>query len=216
VIDLSFLVTGARVEPHAAVPTLMFGLAIAARGAEPIESIALRCQIRIEPQRRAYGPAEADRLGELFGDPPRWGDTLKSFLWTHVATMVPGFTGETRIELPVPCSYDLEVAASKYLHGLDDGDIPTLFLFSGSVFVRAPTGLRVAQVPWDRESTYRLPVRLWRELMDAYFPGQGWLRLRRETLDGLGRVKARRALATWDDVIAALLRDAGEPPGGSS
>jgi Family of unknown function (DUF6084) len=208
--QLSFKVVGGRVEPYAAVPTLLFSLAIEQRGGEPVESIGLRCQIRIEPQKRRYTRVEEERLLELFGETPRWGDTLKPFLWTHVSTVVPGFSGSTVVDLPVACSYDLEVAAAKYFHALADGEIPTLFLFSGTVFVRGPAGLRVHQVPWDKEAPYRLPVRVWRELMDAYFPQSGWLRLHRDTLDGLSRVKARRALATWDDVVTALLRDAGE------
>jgi hypothetical protein len=199
---IGFRVTGARAEPYAAAPTLIFELGVEA-GA--VESIALRCQIRIEPRRRRYTPAEEQQLVELFGATPRWGDTLKPFLWTHVATVVPGFTGTTQVELPVPCSYDLDVAAAKYFHGLEDGEIPLLFLFSGTVFARGPNGLSAAQIPWDREASYRLPVPVWRAVMDAYFPNSGWLRLRRETLDALTRVKARRALPTWDDVIAVLL-----------
>jgi hypothetical protein len=200
------------VEPFAAVPTIVFDLAIDDNGeGAPIESIALRCQIRIEPQRRRYTRDEEERLLELFGETPRWGDTLKPFLWTHVTTVVPGFTGRTTVQLPVPCTYDLDVAAAKYFHGLEEGEIPALFLFSGTVFARGPAGLRVHQVPWDKEAPYRLPVRVWREMMDAYYPSSGWLRLRRDTLDALGRVKARSALATWDDVILALLRDHEEP-----
>ena len=208
--DLQFKVVSGRAEPYAAVPTLMFALAIDQAGGDPVESIGLRCQIRIQPQKRRYTCTEEERLLELFGETPRWGDTLKPFLWTHVSTVVPGFAGSTVVDLPVPCSYDLEVAAAKYFHALDDGDIPTLFLFSGTVFVRSPAGLRVQQVPWEKEASYGLPVGVWRALMDAYFPQSGWLRLRRDTLDGLTRVKARRALATWDDVVTALLRDAGE------
>src|SRR5262249_33564483 len=155
------------VEPYAAVPTLMFGLHIEDGGEAPIESISLRCQIRIEPMRRRYSPDEERRLVELFGETPRWGDTLKPFLWTHVSMVVPGFTAQTNIAMPVACTYDLDVAAAKYFHGLDDGEIPALFLFSGTVFARGPAGLRTVQVPWDKESPYRLPVRLWREMMDA-------------------------------------------------
>jgi hypothetical protein len=206
--DLAFRVTGARAEPFAAAPTLVFGLAVSAR--QPIESIALRCQLRIEPQRRRYTAAEEERLIELFGESPRWGDTLKPFLWTHVATVVPAFRGETVVELPVPCSYDLEVAAAKYFHALDDDAIPTLFLFSGTVFVAGAAGLRVLPVAWHHEAPFRLPVAVWRRLMDDYFPQGGWLRLRRDTIDALGRFKARRALALWDDVMTTLLRDAGE------
>jgi hypothetical protein len=209
---LAFRVTDARVEQHAAVPTLLFGLAIEKMAGEPVESLALRCQIRIEPQRRSYTRTEEERLTELFGEPPRWGETLRPFLWTHVSTVVSGFTANTSIDLPVPVSYDLEVAAGKYFHGLEDGGIPVLFLFSGTLFVRGSEGLRAEQVPWDKESSFRLPVPLWRQLMDAYFPGSGWLRLRRDTLDMLQRAKVRRALATWDDVVVALMRDAGEVP----
>jgi hypothetical protein len=205
VTNLAFRVTDVRVEPHAAVPTLLFLLVVEEVAGDVVESIALRCQIRIEPQRRRYTRVEEERLLELFGETPRWGDTLRPFLWTHVSTIVPGFAGATAIELPVPVSYDLEVAASKYFHAL--------FLFSGTLFIRGPDGLRVQQVPWDREASFRLPVRVWRGLMDTYFPGSGWLRLRRDTLDGLQRIKVRRALATWDDVVVALLKEAGEPPG---
>src|SRR5262249_62048853 len=138
------------------------------------------------------------------------GRTLKPFLWTHVTPMLPGFTGHTDVELPIPCSYDFEVAAAKYLHALGDGEIPLIFLFSGTVFARGDGGLRVTQIPWDREARWGLPVQLWRDLMDLYFPNAGWLRLSRDTLDALVRYKARHALASWDDVIGARLRRAGE------
>jgi len=206
-IELGFRITGARAEPFAATPTLMFGLAVTERGGETIESIALRCQIRIEPQRRRYTAAEESHLVELLGETPRWGDTLKPFLWTYTSTMVPGFRGEAAVDLPVPCTYDLEVAAAKYFHALEVDTIPTLFLFSGTVFVRGAGGLRVQPVPWDKDATFRLPVSVWRGLMDNYFPSSGWLRLHRDSLDALTRFKAQRALATWDDVVKALLEE---------
>jgi hypothetical protein len=209
--EITFTVTEAAPVPYAAAPTLVFRLHLEAPAGDTIHSIALRCQIRIEPQRRRYTPDEEARLLELFGETPRWGDTLKPFLWTHASTMVPGFTGSTDVELHVPCSYDLEVAAAKYFHALGDGEIPLILLFSGTVFAKADGGaLRVTQVPWDREARFRLPVGTWRELVDRYFPNAGWLRLRRDTLDALLRMKARRVLATWDDVLAELLRAAGE------
>ena len=203
---IDFTVTDARPSRYAAMPTLTVALHATAPEGDEIHAIALRCQIRIEPQRRRYGPEEEARLLELFGETPRWGDTLKPFLWTHVTAMVPGFTGQTEFELSVPCSYDFEVAAAKYFHALGDGEIPLLFLFSGTIFARDDGRLRVTQVPWDRESRWRLPVRVWREVMDGYFPNSGWLRLGRDTLDALLRYKADHALATWDDVVAALLR----------
>lgn len=208
--DLLFRVTGARVEPHAAVPTLMFGLAVDEAHGGALESVLLRCQLRIEPQRRRYSPDEEARLLDLFGEAPRWGDTLKPFLWTHVSTVIPAFTGATQVTLPVAVTYDLEVAASRYFHSLDPGgEIPVLFLFSGTIFARGEAGPRIQPVPWTKEVPFRLPVRVWRELMDAYFPNSGWLRLHRDTLDALGRFKSRRALATWDETVLALL-GAGE------
>ncbi len=48
-----------------------------------------------------------------------------------------GFDATTEVDLPITCTYDFEVAAAKYLHGLDGGEIPILLLFSGTIF-RAP------------------------------------------------------------------------------
>ena len=210
--ELAIQVLKAEAEPYAAVPTLSFRLRLKETTGARIHSIALRCQLRIEPQRRRYSPEEERRLLELFGETPRWGDTLKPFLWTHVSTLVPGFQGATESQLSVPCTYDFEVAASKYLHSLDGGEIPVLLLYSGTVFAEGETGLQVTPLPWDRDSSYRLPVRVWRDLMDLYFPNGGWLRLRRETLDGLMRFKARRALASWDEVVETLLNERAEAP----
>lgn len=208
-MTVSFQVEGVRVEPHAAAPTLLFAVEVAS-GGDPVDGALLRCQLRIEPHRRRYTPVEERRLLELFGETPRCGDTLKPFLWAHTTAVVPAFTERATIDLPVSCSYDLEVAAAKYMHALDDGEIPAILLFSGTLFRRGAAGMRVEQVPWDREARVRVPVKVWRDLMDAYFPRSGWLRLSRETLDLLLWIKARRALATFDDVVAALARGAGE------
>ena len=137
-------------------------------------------------------------------------DTLRPFLWTNVATTVSGFTASTEIDLPITCTYDFEVAAAKYMHSLDDGEIPIVVMFSGTVFARGSAGLNAAPVSWSEEASYRLPVVLWREMMDLYFPNAGWLRLGRETLDSLQRYKADRALLTWDETFERLLKEAGE------
>jgi Family of unknown function (DUF6084) len=208
--DLVFECIGVRADPYAAVPTLVFRLRVTETGGLAVNAIALRCQLRIEPQRRAYSDAETPLLTDLFGTTDRWGDTLKPIQFALVAVMVPGFTGTTEIDVPVPCSYDLEVAANKYFASLEDGEIPLLLLFSGTVFVRTPTGFAVDQVPWTSETPQRVPVAVWREVMDRFFPGSGWLRLRRETLAELQRYKAAKALPGWDDVLADLLARAKE------
>ena len=174
-------------------------------------AIALRCQIRIEPHRRRYSAAEARRLHDLFGDPSRWADTVKPIQLATVTAMVPTFTALTEVDLPVPCTYDLEVASARYLQGLDDGTIPLLLLFSGTVFVATGEGYSVELVPWSAEASYRMPVSVWRDLVNAHFPGSAWLRCSRQTLDELSAFKAKRALPTWDATLAALLAAAGEP-----
>ena len=147
---------------------------------------------------------------ELFGEPARWGDTLRTIVWTHVSVLVPGFSGRTEVDLPVPCTYDFEVAAAKYFHALEDGEVPLRFLFSGTVFAKGENGFNVHQVPWEKEAAYRLPVRVWRDLMDMYFPGSAWIRLRRDSFDALHQFKGQHALPTWDDAIDALLERAAE------
>ena len=207
---VSFDVVGARVEAYAAVPTLILRLQITAADAAPVHAIMLRSQIMIEPKRRHYDGQEELRLTELFGETPRWGDTLRPFLWTNIATTVPGFTGGIEVDLPITCTYDFEIAAAKYMHSLNDGEIPIVAMFSGTVFGRSTVGLSATPVSWSEEASYRLPVSLWRDMMDLYFPNTGWLRLRRETLDALLRYKADRALLTWDETLQRLLKESGE------
>jgi hypothetical protein len=209
-VDLDFECLGGRAEPYAAVPTLALRIGLTEASGQPVHTIALRCQIRIQPTRRRYSPREAERLLDLFGETSRWGDTLKPLQFATVSHQVPGFSGRTEFDLLVPCTYDFEVASAKYFHALDDGEIPLLLLFSGTVFARVPGGFAVEPVPWDKEVGYRLPVRVWRELMDRYFPNSAWLRLRRDTLDALQLFKSRQALATWDEAIEALLKQSGE------
>ena len=204
---LRFEVEAARPERYAAVPTLIFVIRVEQESGTPIHTIALRCQIRIEPNRRGYSYSEERRLEELFGKTPRWGDTMKPFLWTNVSHLTPAFDRSAAVELPVPCTYDLEIAASKYFHSLDDGEIPLLFLFSGTVFARNASGFQVSPVPWHAEASYPMPARLWREMMDLYYPNAGWLRLRRDTLDRLMRLKTTLALASWDQVFDVLLAE---------
>ena len=126
--------------------------------------------------------------------------------------MVAGFTGSDRGRPAGACTYDFEVAAAKYLHALDDGEIPLSLLFSGTVFVR-PRRRRVgAAGAVARRGELPPAGRVWRELMDRYFPNSGWIRLRRETLDALTRYKAERALPVWDEAFERLLKEAdGEP-----
>lgn len=206
--ELTFSVLGVDVEPYAAVPVLTARLRIEDAAAEPVHAIALRCQVRIEPQRRRYSDDEESGLLDMFGRRQRWPDTLKPFLWMHSTAMVQGFAGSCEVDLPLPCSYDFDVAGAKYLSALRDGEIPLVFLFSGTVFTRGSTGFGVQQIPWDNDVSYRLPVPVWREAMDTFFPNSGWIRMRRDTLDALAQFRYARGLTGWDETVEALLAGA--------
>lgn len=208
--ELQFTVLDALPEPYAASPILTVHLGIEESAGEVVHAIALRVQVRIEPQRRAYSDEEGKALQDLFGPRSRWSDTVRPFLWTHCVTLVQGFTASTQVDLPLPCTYDFEVSASKYLDALDDGEIPLVLLFSGTVFTRGETGFAVQQVPWHTETNYRLPVRVWRDLMQAHFPNSAWIRLGREQFDALAAFKTDHALLGWDDTVGMLLERAPE------
>ncbi len=208
--SFTFECTGVAPERYAAVPTLSFALRISEDSGARVHSMALRCQLRIEPRRRTYSEADADRLLDIFGERSRWGETLQPIQLATIPLLVRGFTGSTKVGLPVPVSYDLEVAATKYLHALRDGDIPLLLLFSGSAFYKGESGMQVEQIPWDREIQVRMPVSVWRDTMDYYFPGEGWLRLPTGTIDALQSFRSKRALPTWEETFAVLLKSAEE------
>jgi hypothetical protein len=205
--DLDFRIEGAEVPEHAAVPSLLFKLRVENKGAEPIRSVALNTQIRIAATQRHYDAAEQEKLFELFGEPHRWGETLRSLLWTHNVLQIPSFSGSTVVDMPVTCTYDLEVVAAKYFHALEEGEVPLEFLFSGTVFYAgAGGGLQVARISWEKEAEFRLPVRLWKQMMDRYFPNSAWIRLHKDAFDRLYDYKMRMGFPTWESAVEALLR----------
>ncbi len=209
--DLDFRVDGAAPQRFAAAPHLLFTLRIAEvvpAGAEPtpIHTVALRCQVRIEPARRRYQPSEEPRLLDLFGTPERWGQTMRTMLWTHISTVVPPFTGTGEVDLPVPCSFDFSLAATRYFDAVEGGEIPLCFLFSGTIFHEAGDGgLQVAQIPWEKEASFRLPAAAWRGLMDAYYPNTAWLCLRKDVFERFDLYRSRRGLPTPEAALERLL-----------
>lgn len=205
--DLSFSVEAVEAPPYAAAPLLLFKLRVTnAVADQPVHAVILRCQIQIEAARRRYAVAEQERLPDLFGEPERWSKTLKTMLWTHASASVPPFTGSTVVNLPVPCTYDFDVAAAKYFHAVEEGEVSLTFLFSGSIFYAAEDGaLQVTQIPWEKEAGFRLPVHVWKQMMDLYYPNSAWLRLQRDVFDRLYQYKLRRGLTTWEQALESLL-----------
>ncbi|HVE59822.1 MAG TPA: DUF6084 family protein [Pyrinomonadaceae bacterium] len=205
--DLNFEVYDAEPLTFAVSPQLIFKLRIrAANENEKIQNIALRCQIQIEAPRRRYSEAEQAHLSDLFGEPSRWSKTLKTMLWTHSTVTVPPFTGSTAVDLPVECTFDFNIASTKYFAGLEDGEIPLLLQFSGTLFYAGENGdLQIAQIPWSAETKYRLPVKVWQTMMEHYYPNSAWLNLRRDVFDRLQQYKISHAIPTFEQVLERLL-----------
>lgn len=206
--DLRLTIETAEVVQYAAVPLLAFKLRIVNLPSEEIiHTVALRAQIQIEVTRRKYDATEQARLCDLFGPPDRWGQTLRNMLWTHASVMVPRFTGSVVTEIQVPCTFDFNVAATKYFHGLTSGDLPLCFQFSGTVFYQGEdNALQVAPISWDKEAKYRLPVRVWKELMDLYYPNSAWLALPRDTFEKLYQYKLGEGIPTWEEALERALK----------
>jgi hypothetical protein len=202
---LSFSILDIVADRFAATPQLLARVRAQESTGERVHTMAVRSQVMIEPQRRPYGDDESIGMVDQFGERVRWKDTLKPFLWTFAEAMVPGFTATTEFNLPIACSYDFEVTASKYLHALRGGEIPLRMLFSGTVFSRGSSGFAVEPIAWDLEASYQLPVATWTALMDHFYPHTGWLRLDHDSIVALGHYKAAQGLTSWDDAVGKLL-----------
>ena len=118
-------------------PTLRFDLHVDDPAGRDVHTIALRDADPDRPgaadlrrRRRARGSSSCS--GRRSGGRRR---RRRSAGRTSFA-LVPGFTGATSFALEVPCTYDLEVAASKYFYSLPGGEVPLSFLFNGMVLYR--------------------------------------------------------------------------------
>jgi hypothetical protein len=205
--DLGFKVTGVQAAARGVTPLLQFNLALTNEPeTEIIQAVILHTQIQIQAPRRVYNGREKAALIELFGPPEQWGQTLRNRLWAVSHTTVSTFAGRAEALLAVPCTYDLNVTATKYFYALESGEAPLLFLFSGTVFYAAPDGhLQVQQIPWNREATYPMPASAWRDLMETHYPNSAWLALRRDVFDRVYAYKRTHGLATWEQVMDELL-----------
>jgi len=79
-------------------------------------------------------------------------------------------------------------------------------MFSGTVFYAdADDVLQVAPVSWDQEARFTLPVKVWRDMMDAYYPNTVWLNLRRDAFDRLNQYKTQHGIPTWEQALEKIL-----------
>jgi hypothetical protein len=204
--DPEFSVLGVAPVADALTPALRFDVHVSDPDGRAIHVIALSVGIRIDPARRAYDDATRAALVDLFGAPERWAATTQALHWGTVDVLVGGFTGATSFAVTLPCSYDLEVAASKYLYSLPDGEVPLTFLFTGMVlYAGEHDRLQVAQVPWSATARWRMPIAAFRSVMATHYPGGGWVALEPETLGALAARKAQRGDHSFDATVRELL-----------
>jgi hypothetical protein len=196
---------------HSASPLLRFDAHVSEGNGREVFTIALSAQIMFEPAKRSYDAETKARLVEMFGTPERWATTTNNFLWSEVDVLLPAFTGATGFRITVPCTFDMEVAAAKYLYSLPGGEAPLLFNFVGTIFYRGEDGrIQIAKVPWECSARFSLPVEKWRDMMAHHYPNGSWVRLDTSTLDALAARKAEEGLPTYDAVVARLLEE-GSP-----
>ena len=193
--DLNFEVEWADPLLYSVAPQLVFKLADHRRFAGPsrLRSRPSRCDARSGSSRpagvRCGGTGAASRP---FRRAVTLGPDARSLLWTQTRLVVPPFKGTTLVDLPVPCTYDFNVAATKYFYALEEGEVPLCLLFSGTIFYADEEGgpLQVSPISWEKETAFRLPVPVWKEMMDLYYPNSAWLCLRRDVFDQLYRYKS--------------------------
>lgn len=205
--DLDFKITGIEPARRGLAPLLHFILEVTnSPETETIQTVMLQAQIQIQAPGRVYNADEKKKLKELFGAPEDWGQTLRTRLWTHANTIIPQFHGHTTTILAVPCTFDFNVAATKYFYALEEGDVPLLFLFSGTTFYTAPDGrLQIQKISWEKECSWRMPIARWQELMEYHYPDSAWIAMRRDVFDQLYEFKRREGLSSWDEVLERLL-----------
>jgi hypothetical protein len=208
--NLKFEIVLSEVKQYAVVPTLAFKLRITNNVEdEEVYAAALKCQVMIEAIKRTYNEDSKDKLHELFGEPFRWDETLRSFFWTIINVPVPRFIGSTDVEIAIPCSEDQALAAGKYFYAVSDGHVPLAFLFSGTLFYKDPEGhLQITLVPWEKEALCKMPANLWQQMMDTHFPNSRWMRVRKDIYERLVKYKSHTAFATLDNCLESILDEA--------
>jgi hypothetical protein len=50
-----------------------------------------------------------------------------------------------------------------------------------------------------------MPVKVWRDMMDSYYPNTAWLCLRRDIFERVYGYKVRHGIPTWEQALEAML-----------
>ena len=184
---------------------LSAGELLNAAAGEVIHSVALRCQIQLEVARRQYSADDQERLRDLFGETERWGQTLKTMLWTHASVVAPAFQDTAVVDVPCRAPSISTLPPPSISTALPMAIFLSRFCSAGRAYADGDGALQVAPIPWDKEARFRLPVKAWREMMDIYYPNSAWLCLRRDVFERLYQYKVARGIPTWEQTLESIL-----------
>lgn len=205
-LELDFRIEGARLSELSASPEIALTVRVSALPSSVrVQSLLLRAAVRLDGSIRTHSPAERERLAELFGGRGVWERSTRDLVWTRLTTVVPAFSGSAAFEVGIPCSFDLAVAAFRYLHALEGGSVPIRLEWSGTAFLENSAGVSAAPIPWDRESHYTIPTATFRAAIDARFPGAAVLTVSKDVFDALEAYRRREGLLSEGDAVERLL-----------
>ena len=210
--DLAITVDEAEAVPFAASPMLAFKLSVANKdAAEAIHTVVLRCQIQIEVTRRRYTAEDQARLRDLFGEPDRWGQTCATCCGPTPAWWCRSSRASTTVDLQVPCTFDFNVATTKYFNGLDGRRHSAAADVQRHGFLRGRGRGRCTwrRFPGTKKPKFRLPLKVWKDMMDSYYPNIAWLCLRRDVFEELAAVQSAQRDA---DAGSRRSRGCWQPP----
>ena len=158
----------------------------------PIYTIALRCQINVDPARRRYDADPASDCPSCSESPsggarrPRASCGRASTCSSRASKARPTSTSRC------PAATTSRSRPPDISRGLSDGAVPLSFHLSGSVFYKTSSGeLRITQVPWDIDVRYELPLAVWTDMMEHHYPEEWLGALRRENPEWPFEVQGR-------------------------
>ncbi len=190
---------------------LMLDLQVSEPSGRPVYMIGLTIQLMIEPARRGYDDLTRERLAGLFGAPERWAVTTHSLVWAQLDVARPGVHGFDHGDGADGVQLRPRGSRRQVPDALPDGEVPMALHFSGIVYYpNERGGLQMVLVPWSCSIDYRMPVAMWRETIDHYYPNTGWVTLRSATLAALEHERVQRGLPTYDACISELLEGEGD------
>ena len=213
--DLSFQVEGVEVVANAATPLLAFKLRLSdANPEQTIHTVALRCQIQLEVTRRKYTAEDQERLARsVWRTQPLGPDPAKSFVdarqsgraFVHREQPWSIFPCRVRsISMWLPPNISTGWRTGKCRFACSSAAPFSMPVREGS--------LQVAPISWDKEARFKLPVKIWRDMMESYYPNSAWLCLHKDAFDRLYQYKVTHGIPTWEEVLESIIpggRDGG-------